>query len=60
MLGTNFRLTELADGGERVLKKAREGEVKELIARWGWMNGVRAGIAGVGSVIGLVGVFGGS
>jgi len=60
MLGINARLCELADGGEKVLAKAGSGEVSDLIARWGWMNMVRAGITGVGAVVGFVGVYGGS
>jgi hypothetical protein len=37
-----------------VREKAKAGEVEALLRRWTWMNMVRAGMAAVGGIVGLV------
>lgn len=53
MKGVNERL--IAIGKEaHAREKTNEGEVEQLLRQWKWMNNVRAGLAAVGGIVGLV------
>lgn len=53
MMGTNQRLCGFAEMGEAEREKVSVQEVDELLARWRWMNFVRAGLAAVGAMVGF-------
>lgn len=50
--GVNLQLIAMAEDA-RLREKKGEGEVKDLLKKWKWMNNVRAGLALVGGVVGL-------
>jgi len=52
MMPTNVALMGMA----KEVKGVSEGKVAVALARWGWMNYVRAVIPMVGAVVGLWGV----
>ncbi|KIW20370.1 hypothetical protein PV08_00945 [Exophiala spinifera] len=52
------RLIAIADDA-KVREKTQPGEVAGLLTQWKWMNYVRAGLSGVGGVVGLL-VYSGS
>ncbi|KAJ9637569.1 hypothetical protein H2204_004718 [Knufia peltigerae] len=47
------RLIAIADDA-KVREKTQPGEVDGLLNQWKWMNFVRAGLSGVGGVVGLL------
>ncbi len=57
MMGGIQRLIALAN--EPLLReKMQPGEVVELLKQWRWMNMVRAALAGIGGIVGLLGMNG--
>ncbi|KAL6243143.1 hypothetical protein RBB50_009694 [Rhinocladiella similis] len=47
------RLIAIADDA-KIREKTQPGEVDGLLTRWKWMNFVRAGMSGIGGVVGLL------
>lgn len=45
---------KLAEAGEATASEAEEREVQELLGKWKVLNYVRAGLAGLGALAGLV------
>ncbi|KAK5195585.1 hypothetical protein LTR99_002111 [Exophiala xenobiotica] len=57
MMGGIERLIALANK-ERLREKMQPGEVVKLLKQWRWMNMVRAALAGIGGIVGLLGASG--
>ncbi|KAI1622390.1 hypothetical protein EDD37DRAFT_634898 [Exophiala viscosa] len=53
MVGNIDRLLAIADD-KKVKEKVRTEEMDQLLKQWQWMNSVRAVLAGVGGVLGLL------
>lgn len=51
MTGTNARLMEKAADGKAV----SDGETRELLERWRWLNFGRAALVSISSVLGCLG-----
>ncbi|KAK7894139.1 hypothetical protein LTR67_006842 [Exophiala xenobiotica] len=58
MMGGIERLIALAKNEPRLREKMQPGEVVELLKQWRWMNMVRAALAGIGGIVGLLGASG--